>query len=145
MEEILNRDIQRRVIETKHVYFRPTAIIRCPEKCDKQPKTKLQRYSHVSNDFRLRGNKGMWTCTKADIFLEILQREGLGGYLQFKKYVADFSPFDHEKQMLTLFMKTLDKLNHRLCFQNKANLSELIAATFNPLFNFVLRLYKKTC
>ena len=42
-------------------------------------------------------------------------------------------------------MKTLDKLNHRLCFQNKANLSELIAATFNPLFNFVLRLYKKTC
>ena len=85
----------------------------------------------------------MWTCTKADIFLEILQREGLGGYLQSKKYVADFSSCDHEKQMLTLFMKTLDKLNHRLCFQNKANLSELIAATSNPLFNFVL--YKKTC
>ena len=68
----------------------------------------------------------MSTCTKTDNFLEILQREGLGGYLQFKKYVADFSPFDHEKQMLTLFMKTLDKLNHRLCFQDKENLSELI-------------------
>ena len=38
MEEILNRDIQRRVIETKHVYFRPTAIIRCPEKCDNNRK-----------------------------------------------------------------------------------------------------------
>ena len=34
MEEILNRDIQRRVIETKHVYFRQNAIIRPLQKCD---------------------------------------------------------------------------------------------------------------
>ena len=65
----------------------------------------------------------MSTCTKTDNFLEILQREGLGGYLQFKKYVADFSPFDHEKQMLTLFMKTLDSITGcafrtRQTFQN---------------------------
>ena len=38
MEEILNRDIQRRVIETKHVYFRQNAIIRPLQKCDNNAK-----------------------------------------------------------------------------------------------------------
>ena len=38
MEEICNRDIQRGVIETKHVYFRRNAIIRPLQKCDNEKK-----------------------------------------------------------------------------------------------------------
>ena len=38
MEENFNRDIQRGVIETKHVYFRQNAIIRPLQKCDNNAK-----------------------------------------------------------------------------------------------------------
>ena len=38
MEEIFDRDIRRRVIETKHVYFRQNAIIRPLKKCDNNRK-----------------------------------------------------------------------------------------------------------
>ena len=58
MEEIRNRDIQRGVIETKHVYFRRNAIISPLQKCDNEKKLKNNRMcSLVFRGFHFKDNK----------------------------------------------------------------------------------------
>ena len=79
MEENFNRDIQRGVIETKHVYFRQNAIIRPLQKCDNNAKQNNRiLISEISQD-----NKDV--TDGHDNTIQSLETQGMGKPLNFGK------------------------------------------------------------